>query len=121
MDKYFFETAAGTKYHVCLNAVKCGSDLNACICGGTLHHIGAVSMAVYEPVRGSATVSTLCVHTHRDDALSSKLAKLLSAKLRCTVSLSVGIHIDDAQLSELEIFQSNASKCCEMLIKAISP
>ena len=104
------------KYRVRGTAVRCGGDVNISLVGGTRPHIGAISAAVYEPERDSATVSTLTVFSHRDDACSAPCAKRVSTALRCTAAVSVGIHIDDAAPEELQLLLANANQCCDALI-----
>lgn len=107
------------KYAVKGTAVLCGQDVNMVFTGGTLPHAGAVSMGIYEPVRGSATVSTITAFTHRDDKLSAEGAKKAAAALECTSVVTVGIHIDDADVRELNILCANFEQCCDRLIQNI--
>lgn len=120
MDMIKIESGCG-KYSVALTAMRCGNDLNVSVTGGTSAHIGAVSLAVYEPERASATVSTLCVYTHRDDVLSRAIAKELSSRLGCTVCVSAGIHIDDASPQDILTLRENAMDCCRRLAEAGCP
>ena len=96
-------------------AVRCGRDLSVQILGGTRPHIGAVALAVYEPKRRSATVSSLAVYAHRDDACAIPCAKALSSALGCTVCVAAGLHIDNARPEELRELQKNAEACCLQL------
>lgn len=107
------------KYIVRGIAVLCGQDVSMVFTGGTLAHVGAVSMGIYEPVRQSATVSTITAYTHRDDQLSAIGAKKAATKLECTVTITVGIHIDDADVQELEILCDNFNKCFDSLIENV--
>lgn len=100
-------------------ATRCGDDINISVCGGTKAHIGAVSLAVYEPVRDSATVSTVTVFSHRDDAVSSYFAKEVSRANRCTVCASAGLHVDEASSEEIALLRSNAESCCALLIEKL--
>lgn len=100
-------------------ATRCGEDINISVCGGTKAHIGAVSLAVYEPERGSATVSTVTVFSHRDDAVSSYFAKEISRAKHCTVCASAGLHIDDASSDEIALLRKNAEGCCAKLIEKL--
>lgn len=93
-----------------------GRDLCVSVTGGTGSHIGAVSLAVYEPQRDSATVSTVTVHTHRDDAVAARFAKEISREMKCTVSVSAGLHIDNAGKDEIAGLWENSLKCCEKII-----
>lgn len=113
------QAGTGTKYAVTAEAVLCGRDVCVSLCGGTLHHIGAVSLACYEPERDSATVSTICVHTHRDDAVACRFAKALSRAMKCTVTVSAGLHIDNASPAEIAVFRENSGLCCQELIRQL--
>ena len=104
-------------YQVWAQATLTGKDINVAVGGGTCPHIGAVSLAVYEPLRDSATVSTTTVFSHRDDAVASFFAKAISLKIKCTVSVSAGIHVDDANEKDIEILRGNAEICCNKLIE----
>lgn len=119
MDTIRVDIAEDTKYHITARAVFCGHDLNVSVCGGTLHHVGAVSLAVYEPARSSATVSTVTVFAHRDDQISSYMAKELSRAIKCTVCVSAGIHIDSPSADELELLRKNCADCCAELIRRL--
>ena len=100
-------------------AVRCGADVAITLCGGTKPHVGAVSMACYEPERDSATVSTITAYGHRDDVLSAACAKRAAKELKCTVTVSVGIHVDDADIKMIERLRENCTKCFEILFEKI--
>ena len=119
MNTFSAEVGPGTRYHVFAQAHFCGEDLSVSICGGEREHIGAVSLAVYEPERDSATVSTVTVFTHRDDRVSRRAAKFFSRALRCTVCVSAGVHIDAPAGGELETLLKNCDECCAALMRAI--
>lgn len=121
MDTVYAEAGAGTRCRIRARAVCCGSDLSVSICGGEREHIGAVSLAVYEPERDSATVSTVTVFTHRDDRISARAAKRLSKTLRCTVCVSAGVHIDEPKPGELETLLQSCDECLDELEKLLSP
>lgn len=106
-------------YLVEASAIYLGKDISICIGGGTKPHIGAVSLAVYEPVRNSATVSTVTVHTHRDDAVAAYFAKIISREMKCTVSVSAGLHVDDATDDDIRKLWEKAKECCTCLIEAL--
>ena len=115
-----FASCGEGRYRVECQAILCGEDVNAVFTGGERAHIGAVSLAVYEPVRDSATVSTMTVYTHRDDQLASQAAKKLAVALKCTASASVGIHVDDATESDIELLCKNFTLCLEQVIAVIN-
>ena len=120
MNTFSAEVGAGTRYHIRALAHFCGEDLCVSICGGEREHIGAVSLAVYEPERDSATVSTVTVFAHRDDRVSRRAAKFFSRALRCTVCVSAGLHIDAPANGELETLLKNCDACCAALMRAIN-
>lgn len=116
---YLVATAQSSEFMVEASASRLGNDIVVWVGGGCLHHIGAVSLAVYEPDRDSATVSTVCVYSHRDDAVSSYFAKRISREMKCTVSVSAGIHIDDADEEQIKSLTSLSYECCEKIIKLL--
>lgn len=117
--KQFSHQCGEGRYLVTGIALCCGRDVTLTFTGGTLPHVGAVSLAVYEPERDSATVSTICVYTHRDDRLSAECAKKAAAALKCTAAVSVGIHVDNAASLELEILTKNFRECYSVIIDAL--
>ncbi len=106
-------------YRIEAEAAFCGEDISVRVCGGMLHHIGAVSLATYERERDSATVSTICVQSHRDDKVSGYFAKEISREMCCTVSVSAGIHVDDAGDEDIRTLWQNSVNCCKELIEAL--
>lgn len=112
-------TAGQGKYSVLAEALLCGEDISVCVCGGTKPHIGAAALAVYEPERDSATVSVMTVYSHRDDKVAAYFAKAISREIKRTVSVSAGIHIDDASPEELERLWNNSLECCAKLLNKL--
>lgn len=98
-------------------AVFCGEDVQLSFTGGTRPHIGAVSLALYEPERDSATVSTICAYGHRDDQLSASCAKSTASVMKRTAAVSVGIHIDNASPQELNRLCANFEECRKRLLR----
>lgn len=96
---------------------RCGNDLALTVCGGSAHHVGAVALAQPEddPVR-QATVSVIAAYGHRDDEVARRIAKRLAGALHCSVSVSAGIHIDDATLPEIQ----QIVQACDELADAIA-
>lgn len=109
-------TVGSMKYAVTAEASSLGSDIAVTVGGGTQPHIGAVSLAVYEPERDSATVSTVTVHTHRDDSVASYFAKAISREMKCSVTVTAGIHVDNASEEDILLLRRNAADCCCELI-----
>ena len=117
--RQFSHQCGEDRYLVTGPALLCGQDVTLTFTGGTLPHVGAVSLAVYEPERNSATVSTICVYAHRDDQLAAECAKKAATALKCTAAVSVGIHVDDATSLELEILTKNFKECYSTIIDAM--
>lgn len=117
LERGMFQIESGKgRYQVQLVAFLCGKDLSVTITGGETPHIGAVCLAQFERERVSATVSTICVYGHRDDQLAMMCAKNISSKLKCTVTVSVGIHIDNAASGEIKLLTQNCMDCVEKLL-----
>ena len=98
---------------------ECGTDLSITLCGGTKPHVGAVSMACYEPKRHSATVSTITAYGHRDDVLAASCAKQAATMLECTAVVNVGIHVDDADAEMIDRLSENCRSCFEALLEQV--
>ncbi|MEG1824674.1 MAG: hypothetical protein RR501_07840 [Cloacibacillus sp.] len=114
-----FTKAAGARCCLTAAALLCGNDLNLCICGGSAPHIGAVAFAAAAPGRGgaaSACVSSICAAGHRDDELARSAARMTAAALNCRVTVSAGVHIDDASPKEIEEITMAASELCRDVI-----
>ncbi len=98
-----------------------GEDIELLCSGGDRAHIGAVSLAIpYRNDRGtfSASVSTLTVPEHRDDAISRALAERFAKGLgRVTIAIC-GIHFENASPSLIQTIQETvADMAGEMLEK----
>lgn len=114
----------GTRYEICLTALGCGGDLSVTICGGTRHHVGATALACGclpdgSPLKYSATVSTIVALDHKDDTIARAAAKKLADYIHGNVSVTAGIHIDNAKPEELQLLQENCEKAYEELQKRI--
>ncbi len=98
-----------------------GEDLCVALYGGDTPHIGAVALAVPHPGLGNknkndASVSLLTVTGHKEDKLARKTAYALATERNCTVSVSCGIHLDNASRAEISAVLASAD---ELLEKAI--
>ncbi|MDD2219519.1 MAG: hypothetical protein PHO79_00665 [Desulfoplanes sp.] len=77
------------------------------VSGGDQEHIGAVALAIPHPSQKdknkiSATVSILAIPGHKEDELAKNVARKIAVALNATVSVSCGIHIDNAETQEIE-------------------
>ena len=112
-------SAGEGRFEIEARARRCGDDWCVAVCGGELPHVGAVSLGQYEPERESATVSTITVHNHRDDAVTSRFAKAIATARKCTVTVTAGIHVDDAGAAELALLEKNCEACLNALLHAM--
>ena len=124
MNTYEITIAENTRYEIRLTAIQCGGDLSVTVCGGTLHHVGAVALACGclpdgSPLKYSATVSTLTALDHKDDAVAKVLAGKLADVIHGNVTVTAGIHIDAASPGELKILQKNCMDACELLVQKL--
>lgn len=124
MRTYEAYSAIGTRYELIACAIECGEDVSVTICGGSRHHVGAVALGMAETEREgkpthSATVSTICALEHRDDEMARWAARFLATRLNCRVSVSVGVHIDDATKEELSILMDGCRELCTKIVDVI--
>jgi|GEM_PF-295357 len=90
---------------ICLSCRFVGGDLELRCTGGDEAHIGAVSLALpYRNERGtfSASVSTLTVPGHRDDAISIALAERFAKAFGRTTAAVCGIHFEHASPARIQ-------------------
>jgi len=113
------------KYQVCLHALFCGKDVSICIFGGDVPHIGAVAVAVpRKSLTGygsdSASVSVICISGHKEDELARRIALRLSSKCLCNVTVSAGIHIEDAKKEDIAILSKNIEELMGNMIGKVN-
>lgn len=113
------------KYQVCLRALFCGKDVNLCVFGGDVPHIGAVAVAVpRKSLTGdgsdSASVSVICITGHKEDELARNIALRLSSKWLCIVTVSAGVHIYDASMDNITKLSRNIEKLIKNLIDKVN-
>ena len=117
-DKINIKAGEG-RFQIEVQALRCGEDWCVAVYGGEKPHVGAVSLGQYEPERGSATVSTVTVYTHRDDVIAAQFAKAVAAARRCTAAVSAGIHVDAAGEAELAMLRAVSDRCLHTLLRAM--
>ena len=119
MTEMIYATAGEGRFQIEARAIQCGKDWCVAVCGGETPHVGAVTLGQYEPERDSATVSTVTVHTHRDDSVAAHFAKAISTAQKCVVTVTAGIHVDAAGEAELEILRKNYDACLTKLLRSM--
>ncbi len=120
MNEISFETGEG-KYKVYLHMLFCGKDASVCIYGGDTPHIGAVAVAVpRKSLTGdgsnSASASVICITGHKEDELARSIALKLSSVWQCNVTVSAGVHIDEAKKEDIEILGIKINELIEKLM-----
>ena len=85
----------------------CGPDVVVVVSGGSLPHVGAVSVATAHPdlkdaSRRTATASVIAIEGHREDEIARAAALRLAKAFDTTVVLSAGIHVDNAVPEQIE-------------------
>lgn len=76
-----------------------GTDLAVLITGGRAH-IGAVATAYAEG--DGIKVETHQLPGHREGELAAEMAGLAASSLDCTVTVAMGIHLDNATREEID-------------------
>lgn len=113
------------RYKLMMSIERMGKDLNVSLYGGDKAHIGAVALAV--PHAGlrdreniDASVSLLTVCGHKEDELVRNISYTLATALNCTVSVSCGIHLEDATKREIMDVLKSAELMLEQALKDLS-
>jgi hypothetical protein len=109
------------KYLVEAQTVTCGGDISVIIGGGTHYHIGAAALAVpraslADPNIISASASVICVTGHKDDDLARNAALRLAKDLNRIVTVSVGLHVDEASKDDIKILLKNFDAVIDKVI-----
>ena len=118
-------TCGKAPYLVSAAAAFCGQDVVLIVGGGTVPHIGAIAVAMPRPSlspggRPSASASVICALGHKDDLPARELALLLASLLNTTVTVTAGIHLDEAKPEDLEILHQNWQKLTKLLQEKLS-
>lgn len=94
-----------------------GGDRVFLVTGGTAH-IGATAMA-YIGAEGGVCADVLAAPGHRERELAEELAVQAASALRCTVAVSVGIHLDRPTRQQIDdVVEEARSKMREALRQA---
>lgn len=98
-----------------------GDDLCVAVTGGDRPHLGCAALAIphsgiTDPDLPSATVSTLNLPAHRDDALANGMAKTLSAALGQPVAVLCGVHFDQFSPEIASDARRAAEELCRQIL-----
>lgn len=119
MQMQTFSLGAG-EYLLEAVAVRCGDDLTVVIGGGEKQHIGAVAVGVPRPSLQNASIvsssaSVICLTAHKEDMLARSAALLLARLTENTVTVTVGLHIDDASAEAIAVLEQNFKELLEQV------
>ncbi|MBQ9931821.1 MAG: hypothetical protein IJO79_05645 [Firmicutes bacterium] len=105
-----------------LTAVICGSTsgIQVYVGGGTLPHIGSVVLAEPKPgLEGRVcNLSTFNREGHKDGVVAHRFAEALCFRYNCPVSVSAGIHIDNAAAEDIQRLVALSDQLLEQVLDA---
>jgi len=109
------------RYRVTLEAhITDGNGLCVFLHGGESSHVGGVALAVPRMKSShdglTCDLSQICAPGHKDVSLASQIAQLLAIASNQTVSVTVGIHVDNADPEGIQELVANAHKAAGNLI-----
>ncbi len=94
-----------------------GRGINVFITGGDTPHVGAVALAV--PSKNAATAQRTCdiniitAYGHKDRFLAEKAADRICRTTGEIVSVTAGVHVDNATKEDLQILIDNTMQATE--------
>jgi hypothetical protein len=88
------------RLEVSLDTYEMGNDIVLILKGGEKHHIGAVAMAI--PYKETASTSLISAYGHKDGEIAKPLAEKIAKKLKKTIVLVAGLHIDNATKEDIQ-------------------
>jgi hypothetical protein len=108
-----------------MSAVPMGKDFCVALYGGDKPHVGAVAIAVprkslADPDKTSATTSVIALTGHKEDELAKCVAHKLASTLGCVVTVSCGIHLDNAKPKDILEVEEVAMQLTHNLISRIN-
>ncbi len=118
-------TADNHRIPLVLEACRLGDDLNISLSGGDRGHIGAVALAQARPgladpalTRASTSVITLC--GHKEDLIAREIAERVAVEINGVVSVSCGIHVDNATRDQIESIIVSSRLLTDQLLQRIA-
>ena len=92
-----------------------------CLTGGESPHVGGVVLAVPRPSLTGEGASCDCwlipVPGHKDLDVAVPIAKAICKTIGAPVSLTAGIHMDNAEDSDIQAFSNNCADAGEEILK----
>jgi hypothetical protein len=106
------------KWNVVVDSYEMGDDLVLMLRGGEKYHIGAVAMAT--PYKNTASTSIISSYGHKEGDLVKPLAEKVAKKLKKTVVLVAGLHIDNATHDDIQKLVENSNKVIDDFLEGFN-
>lgn len=118
MSVYFFgEPPFAVSLEVSQTA---GRGICAFVSGGTSPHVGGVAIAVPRPRsdgRGlTCDMSQICIPGHKDVHAAAEAAKMIALATEQVVSVTAGLHVDDATDEQIRQLMTNVSEVVKLFL-----
>ena len=109
-------------YRVSLSYVATrGNGLSVTLLGCNAPHIGGVAVAVPQTKIGgeglTCDISQICLPGHKDVYAAAQVAKIIALGTNEAVSVSAGLHIDNATKDDIEQLMKNACVAAELFLQ----
>ncbi|MBN2105875.1 MAG: hypothetical protein JW832_00505 [Deltaproteobacteria bacterium] len=120
-----FAASAGRGRHRVHAAVQIlGKDILLSVWGGTMPHIGSVSVTqprpgMTKPEKRSATSSVYNFTGHKDEAAARFCAEKIAAACDKKTVAVAGIHIDNASKADIAAIMRNIDTLCTHMLKKL--
>jgi len=120
-----FAASAGRGRHRVFAAVQIlGNDILLSIWGGTVPHIGSVSVTqprpgITKPEKRSATSSVYNFIGHKDEAVARFCAEKIAAACDKKTVVVAGIHVENASSSDIKTILNNVDRLCVHILKKL--
>jgi len=119
-----FEVTEGTgKYEINLRCLRCEGGLVVSLLGGELPHVGGVVLASPrahpKENRRYEDVWEIPVPGHLDTIAAVPLARELCIHSKMPVTVTSGIHVDDATKADLEQITANCNAALKRLLELL--
>ena len=112
------------RFQVTVSAIKTDEGIAVIITGGSKSHVGAVVLSSPRPSltgEGASCDSWIIpLPGHKDDIIAKELAETLCRQLQVPVSVTAGVHIDNADNNELKLLCKNCLNAGEQLLSLLS-
>ncbi len=112
------------RYLINMLAVVTADGISITVTGGEKPHVGAMAMCVPSLSANDNKVSVDTWITprsgHKDDQVAAMLARQVCMETRQTTAVVAGIHIDQAQASEIEQLLDNSKHAAKLICTKIN-